>query len=137
MGAFAENDNVGFMRPITKWSTRITRPERTPWFMHRAFSTALNGRPGPVFLELPGDVVQAEVEMPRYKPVTIFKTRGDPDRINEAVDLIINTERPIVFAGGGTVSSGAFNIFREFVELLNIPLVTSPQVEAYYPRNIH
>jgi len=135
MGAFAECDNVAFMRPITKWSTRITRPERTPWFMHRAFSTALNGRPGPVFLELPGDVVQADVEMPKYKPVTIFKTRGDPDRIREAVDLIINAERPIVFAGGGTVSSGAFNSFREFVELLNIPFVTSPQGRGILPED--
>jgi acetolactate synthase-1/2/3 large subunit len=135
MGAFAENDNVAFMRPITKWSTRITRPERTPWFMHRAFSTALNGRPGPVFLELPGDVVQADVEMPRYKPVTMFKTRGDPDRIREAVDLIIEAERPIVFSGGGTVSSGAFNSFREFVETLHIPFVTSPQGRGILPED--
>jgi acetolactate synthase-1/2/3 large subunit len=135
MGAFAECDNVGFMKPITKWSVRITRPERTPWFMHRAFSTAFNGRPGPVFLELPGDVVQADVEMPKYKPITILKSRGDPNKIREAVDLIIKAERPIVFAGGGTISSGAFNSFREFVELLNVPFVTSPQGRGIVPED--
>ena len=127
MGAFAECDNVDFMRPITKWSTRITRPERTPWYMHRAFSIALNGRPGPVFLELMGDIMEADFDIPKYKPITILKNRGDPDRIREAVDLILKAERPIVFAGGGTVSSRAFNSFRKFIELLNIPFVTSPQ----------
>jgi acetolactate synthase-1/2/3 large subunit len=135
MGGFAEFDNVGFMKPMTKWSVRVTRPERTPWYMHRAFSIALNGRPGPVFLELPGDILQTDVEMPEYKPVTILKTRGDPKRIREGVNLIINAERPIIFAGGGTVSSRAFNSFREFIELLSIPFVTSPQGRGIIPED--
>jgi len=133
MGAFAECDNVGLMMPITKWSARVTRPERTPWFMHRAFSIALNGRPGPVSLEVPGDVMDADVEIPRYKPITLLKTRGDPDRIREAVDLLVRAERPIVVAGGGTILSRAFESFREFVELLGIPFFTTPQGRSIMP----
>ncbi len=135
MGAFAECDNVGLMKPITKWSTRITRPERTPWYMHRAFSIALNGRPGPVFLELMEDVVRADVEMPKYKPVALLRTRGDPDRIREAVDLIVKAERPVVVAGGGTVQSRAFDSFREFVELLGTPFLTTPQGRGIMPED--
>jgi len=135
MGAFAECDNVALMRPITKWSVRATCPERMPWFMHRCFSIALNGRPGPTFLEIPGDLMEADVEMPDYKPVPLLRTRGDVSRIREAVNLFVKAERPIVVAGGGAVLSQAFQSFREFVELLAIPFLTTPQGRSIMPED--
>ncbi|GAH67169.1 unnamed protein product, partial [marine sediment metagenome] len=56
MGDFQETDQVSMMKPVTKWSARIPYTERIPWFMRRAFSIAVNGQPGPVFLEMPYDV---------------------------------------------------------------------------------
>jgi acetolactate synthase-1/2/3 large subunit len=135
MGAFAECDNVGLMKPITKWSVHVPRPERMPWFMHRAFSIAHNGRPGPVFFEVPLDIMNADVEMPKYKPITLLRTRGDPDRIREAVNLLVKAERPIVVAGGGTILSRAFESFYEFVELLGIPFLTTPQGRSILPED--
>jgi acetolactate synthase-1/2/3 large subunit len=135
MGAFAECDNVGVMRPITKWSAHVPRAERMPWFMHRAFSIAYNGRPGPVFLEVPGDVMKACVEMPRYKPITRIRTRGDPDRIGKAVNLLIKAKRPIIVSGGGVILSRAFESFREFVESMGIPFLTTPQGRSILPED--
>ncbi len=135
MGAFAECDNVGVMKPITKWSARIPRATRTPWFMHRAFSIAYNGRPGPVFLEVPGDVMKADVEMPTYTPSTRIRTRGDPDRIGKAVNLLLQAKRPIIVSGGGTILSQAFESFRVFVELLGIPFLTTPQGRSILPED--
>jgi acetolactate synthase-1/2/3 large subunit len=135
MGAFAECDNVGLMRPVTKWSVRVPRPERMPWVMHRAFSIALNGRPGPVFLEIPADMIGTDVEMPKYKPITLLRTRGDPNRIREAVDLLVKAERPIVVAGGGTILSRAFKSFKEFIELMEMPFLTTPQGRSILPED--
>ncbi|MEE9399459.1 MAG: thiamine pyrophosphate-binding protein, partial [Dehalococcoidales bacterium] len=56
MGDFQESDQTAMMKPITKWSARIPYAERIPWFIRRAFSVAMNGQPGPVFLEIPYDV---------------------------------------------------------------------------------
>ncbi len=137
-GEFQECDQVGMMKPVTKWSVRVPRVERIPWFMHRAFSIALNGTPGPVFLELPGDVAgegpftefygvePVDVELPEYVPVTRIRTAGDPELIDDAVDLLLKAERPIAVAGNGAILSGAFEEFRDFVELLGIPFMTTP-----------
>jgi len=137
-GEFQECDQVGMMKPVTKWSVRVSRVERIPWFMHRAFSIALNGQPGPIFLELPGDVAgegpftefygvePVDVELPEYVPVTRIRTAGDPELISNVTNLLLNAERPIVVAGNGAILSGAFEEFREFVELLGIPFLTTP-----------
>ena len=58
MGAFQETDQISIVKPITKWRTRITQPERVSWVMRRAFSLAMNGKPGPVFIEIPKDVAE-------------------------------------------------------------------------------
>src|SRR4030042_2268713 len=76
MGEFQECDQRRMMGPITKWSARIPYTERIPWYIHRAFSIAMNGQPGPVFLEMPINVggkitsgIEVEVgPMPEYKP---------------------------------------------------------------------
>ncbi|MCW4040080.1 MAG: thiamine pyrophosphate-binding protein [Candidatus Bathyarchaeota archaeon] len=135
MGAFAECDNVGVMKPVTKWSVRVPRAERMPWFLHRAFSIAHNGRPGPVVLEVPMDVMKADVDMPRYTPSPRIRTRGDPKRIRDAITLLLQAKRPLVVAGGGTILSQAFDSFQEFVEVLNIPFLTTPQGRSILPED--
>ncbi len=135
MGAFAECENTELMKTITKWSASVLRPERMPWYMHRALSIATNGRPGPVFLEVPGDVGSAEVEMPKYNPIISLKTRGDAKGMRDAVDLLVKAERPIVVAGGGIILSRAFESFKDFVEMLGIPFFTTPQGRSILPED--
>ena len=132
MGDFQETDQVSMMRPITKWSVRIPYAERIPWFVRRAFSLAVNGRPGPVFLEFPYDVTgvskfkSSEVSLPDYAPSTRLRSAGDPDQIKSAVELLLKVKRPIAVAGNGAVLSQASEQFREFIELLGIPFMTTP-----------
>jgi len=132
MGDFQEADQVGMMKPITKWSVRIPYAERIPWFVRRAFSIAMNGQPGPVFLEIPYDVSgvsrfkSAEVSLPEYVPARRIRPAGDPELINQAAELILQSERPVIVAGNGAVQSGASQELREFIELLGIPFLTTP-----------
>jgi len=138
MGEFQECDQVGMMRPITKWSARISKVERIPWFIHRAFSIAMNGQPGPVFLEKPYDVGGSfieqfeygvkppEIELHKYVPAKKLRMAGDSELINEAVALLLKANRPVAVAGNGAILSGAGVEFKEFVELLGIPFMTSP-----------
>jgi len=126
MGAFQELDQVSLFEPVTKWSSRVLCPERIPWFMHRAFTLAINGKPGPVFIDFPSDVVKSNVEDFSYKRSRKVLARPDIELIKEAANLIISSERPIVVAGGGAVLSRAFEEFRRFVEFFGIPFLTTP-----------
>ena len=132
MGDFQEADQTAMMKPITKWSARIPYAERIPWFMRRAFSIAMNGQPGPVFLEIPYDVSGItrfkliEVTLPEYVPAKRVRSAGDPELINEAVELLLKAKRPVAVAGNGAVQAGASAEFREFIELLGIPFLTTP-----------
>ena len=132
MGEFQECDQLGMMKPITKWSARVPRTERIPWFINRAFSVAINGQPGPVYLEIPYDVggvfyhELVEVGQPKYVTAKRIRIAGDPELIDEATDLLLKAERAVAVAGNGTVHSGASAEFREFIELLGIPFLTTP-----------
>jgi len=134
MGEFQECDQIGIMKPITKWSAHITEADRIPWFIYRAFSIAMNGQPGPVYLEIPYDVGgcfafgygQSEVRWAKYVPATKIRMAGAPELIREAGDLLLRAQRPVVIAGNGARLSEATAEFREFIELLGIPFLTTP-----------
>ena len=132
MGDFQESDQIAMMKPITKWSVRIPYAERIPWFIRRAFSIAMNGQPGPVYLEIPYDVSGltrfklVDVTMPEYVSARRVRSAGDPGLINEAVELLLKAKRPVAVAGNGAVQAGASAEFREFIELLGIPFLTTP-----------
>ncbi len=132
MGEFQECDQLGMMKPITKWSARVPRTERIPWFINRAFSVAINGQPGPVYLEIPYDVggvfyhELVEVGQPKYVTAKRIRIAGAPELIDEAADLLLKAKRVVAVAGNGAVHSGASAEFREFIELLGIPFLTTP-----------
>ena len=112
-GEFQECNQLGMMESITKWSARIPRTDRIPWFLYRAFSLAMNGQPGPVFLELPYDVGgglrtgPVEVGQPEYVPAKKIRMAAEPQLVDEAVALILKAERVVVIAGNGAILSGA------------------------------
>lgn len=139
MGDFQESDQTAMIKPITKWSVRIPSAERIPWFVRRAFSIARNGQPGPVFLEIPYDVTGAtrfntdDVTLPEYVPAKKVRSAGDPALIAEATELLLKASRPVIVAGNGAVQSGASKPFREFIESLGIPFLTTPGGRGILP----
>ncbi|MGQ9543867.1 MAG: thiamine pyrophosphate-binding protein [Candidatus Bathyarchaeia archaeon] len=134
-GAFQECDQLSMFKPVTKWCARVSKTDRTPWFMRRAFSLAVNGKPGPVYIEIPVDVGSAEAEMPDYIPAQKVSVRGDPDRVRDAVELILEAERPLIIAGGGLVLSRGYSELIQFAEMLGIPVMTTPSGRGSIPED--
>ena len=125
--AFQEADTIGITRPCTKHSYLVKRADDVARVIHEAFYVARSGRPGPVVVDLPKDVVTARgtyvgpsnIKHKTYRP----QVKGDSERIKEAVDLIAEARRPIVYAGGGVINSGpgACRLLANFVEMTGIP----------------
>jgi acetolactate synthase-1/2/3 large subunit len=127
--AFQEADTFGITRPCTKHNYLVKRLEDLPQIIHEAFYVASSGRPGPVLVDTPKDVFQAQghyqpvssIHLPGYK---VF-TEGHTGQIRRALQLIKKCERPLVYAGGGIVAAGAGAELREFVERTGAPAVTT------------
>jgi acetolactate synthase-1/2/3 large subunit len=127
MGAFQEVDQIAILRPVTKWSERVTEPGRISWVMRRAFSLALNGKPGPVYLDIPRDVGVQEAGSGEYRSSeSPLRSAGDPEKIREAAECLLKARRPVVVAGGGSINSRAFEEVRRFSELMSLPVMTTP-----------
>jgi len=122
-----ETDHVGLFRPITKWSTQVIRPELLSTTMKGAFSVAREGRPGPVFVDLPKDVQQATVEIEGQ--YTFFENLAsiapNADSITKAVHTLVESKRPVLLVGGGVITANASAELTKFAQTLRIPVVTS------------
>ncbi len=136
MGAFQEVDQMGIMKPITRWSERVTQARRVPWVMRRAFSLAANGKPGPVFIEVPRDIGAVEEDVPDYIPsVYPLRSAGDPSMVEAAAELLLAAKRPLVVAGGGALYSRAFDQVKELAETLDLPIMTTPCGRGILPED--
>src|SRR5438132_105168 len=139
MEAFQEIDQVAVMRPITKWATRILDHRRIPELVAMAFRQATTGRPGPVYLDLPGDILgeavdESAVTFPaRWRPAP--RAQGDPAAIAEAVALLARAERPLIVGGSGAWWSDAAAAFQAFVEATGIPFYTTPISRGTVPED--
>jgi acetolactate synthase-1/2/3 large subunit len=125
--AFQEADMVGISRPITKHNFLVNDIKDLPLILKQAFYIARTGRPGPVLVDLPGDVSRAvlddyeyprEITMRSYKPTLI----GHPRQIERAAALIKTAKKPLVYAGGGVITSGAHAELFELAIKLNAPV---------------
>ncbi len=124
------------LAPNTKWSTRVQKPEKIPWAMQRAFTIARNGKPGPVFVEIPLDVGFGKVKIPRYSPsVERITFRGDEKMVKRAVEAINKSESPVIVSGGGAILSGAFDEMRRLSEISGIPILTTPAGRGIIPED--
>ncbi|MGH2794332.1 MAG: acetolactate synthase large subunit [Actinomycetota bacterium] len=127
--AFQECDATGITMPITKHNFLVMDAQEIPKTIAEAFHIARTGRPGPVLVDIPKDVLQAEmawwypeeVDLPGYRPVT----KGNPKQIREAAKLILSAKQPVIYAGGGIIRAGASDELRRLVELTGIPVVTT------------
>ncbi len=124
--AFQETDMLGVTMSIVKHSFLPRSPEDLFWMLPEAFRVARSGRPGPVLIDIPKDVQLAMITMPEA-PTEQDKADASPDpaALAAAVELLEESEQPIIYAGGGIGMAGALDAFREFVEATRIPVVTT------------
>jgi len=139
MEAFQEIDQVAIMRPITKWAERVLDARRIPEFVATAFRQATTGRPGPVYLDLPGDVLgeavdEASVPFPG-RVEAVPRPQGDPTAVADAVGLLAQAERPLIVGGSGVWWSDAASAFQAFVEATGIPFYTTPISRGVIPED--
>ena len=126
-GAFQELDAIAHLKPVTKWAVRIVDPVTTPWVMARAFDIAVNGRPGPVFIELPSDIGLGDVPMPAYQPsLGRHLSRPAAADVAAAARALAQARRPLIWCGSGAVWSGAGDRVLELAEALGAPVMTTP-----------
>ncbi|MDQ2728200.1 MAG: acetolactate synthase large subunit [Actinomycetota bacterium] len=138
---FQECDTVGITRSVTKHNELIMDPEEIPLLVRQAFHLATTGRPGPVLLDVPKDVLTAEVtwswpsdadviaSLPGYRPTL----KGHPRMIKEAARMILGAERPVIYAGGGILKARAAEALRDLAELIDVPVVTTLMARGAFP----
>ena len=127
--AFQETDTTGITLPITKHNYLVMDPADIPRTIKEAFYIAGSGRPGPVLVDIPKDVLTEEaefeypdsVDLPGYRP----NLKGHSSQIKRAAGLIEQSRRPVILAGHGIIISGAFDEVRELAEKAQIPVITT------------
>jgi len=127
--AFQEADTFGITRSCTKHNFLVKNIAELPQVVHEAFYIAASGRPGPVLVDIPKDVFQAQthytpvsaIHLPGYK---VF-TEGHTGQIRRAAQMMWDAQRPFVYAGGGIIAANASEELRELVELLDAPAVNT------------
>lgn len=125
-GASQEVSTERIFGPITKMAVRVDRPEHLPQLVRQAFAAARGGKPGPVLLDIPKDMLDGEIEVGPYLPSARRPRIPAPaDQIEQAARVLLGAERPLIVAGGGTIASAAFDEVRELAELLRAPVLTS------------
>ncbi len=130
-------DQLQLMRPITKWAHRVTHTHRIPDIVAQALRVATTGRPGPVFLEIPIDVLFARVEEAKV----IFPKRVRPETapapsaqaVAQAIEWLQQAERPAILAGGGVWFGGAGPELRAFAERAGIPVFSNSKAQGLVP----
>jgi acetolactate synthase-1/2/3 large subunit len=144
--AFQECDTIGITRSVTKHNELVTSAQDIPRAVREAFHIATTGRPGPVLLDIPKDIVDArnpnsamdwywpddatvQSGLPGYKPTS----KGHPRKIREAAELILASTRPVIYAGGGILKARAAEALRELAELCDIHVVTTLMARGSFP----
>ncbi len=134
---FQEADICGITMPITKHNFLVTDPAEIPQTIAAAFHLASTGRPGPVLVDIPKDVLQSEttfvwppdVHLPGYRPTM----RPHAGQIAAAAKLIAASRRPVLYVGGGVLKARATEPLRELAELTGIPVVTTLMARGAFP----
>ncbi|NIP92891.1 MAG: acetolactate synthase large subunit, partial [Akkermansiaceae bacterium] len=138
--AFQEAHTWGISMPATKHNYLVTDPAEVPDVIHEAFHLASTGRPGPVLVDLPKDILNTHIEwhdptgqvdLPGYKP----NMQGHPLQVRTAVDLLMAAERPVIYAGGGIIAAGAPPELLRLAEASQAPVTTTLMARGAFPDN--
>jgi acetolactate synthase-1/2/3 large subunit len=119
-------------RPVTKWSALAHNVQELPHLMRRAYAAMRSGKPGPVLLEVPDEVFEAEFRGPLdYTPVPVQRTVPDPDAVKKAVSMLLNAKNPLLWAGQGVHYAEAGERLAALAEMIPAPVVaTNPGKSA-------
>src|SRR5438309_292866 len=121
---------------VTKSCEQVTLAEVVPDAMRRAFTQVRNGRPRPVLVEIPVDVMGEDVPEPlTYAPVPRTRSAPDPQAVAEVAERLVNAERPVIYAGQGVHYARAWQPLRELVELLEAPITGSLEGKSAFPED--
>lgn len=127
--AFQELDLVAMFKPVTKLSVQVNKTERIPEILRHALRTAMTGRKGPVFVDIPRDVLNDQVlradidEPPSYRPT--HPQPAHPDAIRAAVSVLARAERPLLLVGGGVTWAGASDLAARLADQQGYPVITA------------
>jgi acetolactate synthase-1/2/3 large subunit len=135
--AFQEADICGITMPVTKHNFLVTEPADIPRTIAEAFHIASTGRPGPVLVDIPKDVLQEvtsfvwppELDLPGYRPTT----RPHGKQVREAARLMAEARRPVLYVGGGVLKAEASAELKQLAELTGIPVVTTLMARGVFP----
>ncbi|PZC41866.1 MAG: acetolactate synthase-1/2/3 large subunit [Chloroflexi bacterium] len=131
------SEQLDIFKPITKWNHRISDVSEVSSSVHEAFKQMTTGKPGPVELEIAPDILTQSGTVNLIEKELYPNPKATREQITEAVNLISSAKKPTIVAGGGSVSSGASGQVRQLAELLQIPVMTSPQAKGIIPEDSH
>lgn len=137
--AFQEADIIGITRSCCKHNYLVKDVKDLPRVIKEAFHIATTGKPGPVVVDMPKDILSAlstfsypeKVQLPGYNP----NYNGHPKQISKALELLCDAERPVIIAGGGIVASEAMQELKELSEKLNIPVANTLMAKGAFPES--
>ncbi len=128
-------DVTSSLKSVSKWYGYIDKPERVPEFMRRAFTMLRTGRPGPVILAVPDAAGQYDETADPYLPVKGWKSAPDPADVTLAIDMLLQAKDPLLYAGEGVIYADAVAELKTFVELANVPVITTLKAKGALPEN--
>jgi acetolactate synthase-1/2/3 large subunit len=123
--AFQEVEFRMMFAPLCKWVAQIERADRIPEYVARAFQVATSGRPGPVVLALPEDILAEKVRVPDARPYQPVAAEASPAAVAQALDVLAAAKRPLMIVGGGGWTAQASDDLRAFAEAHDLPTVAS------------
>jgi thiamine pyrophosphate-dependent acetolactate synthase large subunit-like protein len=120
---------------ITKWTSSIPSANRTPEFLARAYTLLKVGRPGPILLQIPNNLGDYDEQQYPYELVKGWKSQADPDDVKAAVKALLAAKKPLLYVGEGVFRSDACAELLKFVELAQIPVITTLKAKSAFPEN--
>ncbi|RST11337.1 glyoxylate carboligase [Streptomyces sp. WAC05374] len=124
---FQAVDIASIAKPVTKAATTVLEAAQVPGVFQQAFHLMRSGRPGPVLIDLPIDVQQTEIDFDpeTYEPLPVYKPRATRAQAEKALRFLLESERPLIVAGGGIINADASDLLVEFAELINVPVIST------------
>lgn len=122
---FQAVDIESIARPVTKWAVTVREPAQVPRVLQQAFHLMRSARPGPVLVDLPVDVQQAEIEfdIDTYEPLPVYRPAATRKQVEKALDMLATAAKPLIVAGGGVINADAGELLVEFAELTGVPVI--------------
>jgi thiamine pyrophosphate-dependent acetolactate synthase large subunit-like protein len=136
---FQEIDQLAIVRGCVKWADRVYNLKRIPEQVNAAFQHAMSGKPGPTYLDFPGDVLYAKIPEEEIdwsmsgRPILNARPLGDPEQVDALIQAMSKAKKPVIISGSGVIWSRAWAEMQQFVEKTGIPFYTTPQGRGVVP----